>query len=144
MSARKQIPWTRCWRPTAPERLRPALHALVGSHLALSPDNRRFVAAMEELAAERMAQDEPVPLADRDGRLAAIFAGEEASTPPSRPIGDPIFPAALRNYIGQGFEELKWRRLLPGVREHKIERAGRGKANLFLDQSGPDPAGSYP
>ena len=115
--------------------LEPALHALVASHLALSPANRSFVAFLEErLAAAKIAETEPVLLDRRDARLLEIFASSPAA--PLAAEADIVLPAPLRVYLGEGFSDLKWRRLLPGVREHKIERAGRGDASLLWVKAG--------
>jgi len=117
--------------------LEPALHALVASHLALSPVNRSFVAALEQLAASRFDEDEAAALTKGPALLESILAldppllPEEAGEPP-----DPVLPAPLRRYLGARFDAIRWRRLLPGVREHRIERSDRGMSSLFWIKRG--------
>jgi putative transcriptional regulator len=116
--------------------LEPALHALVASHLALNPVNRSFVAALEELAAGRFNDGEAAPLAADPIRLEAILSAEQQTPGEEPPPPDPIFPAPLQRYLGARFEGVRWRRLLPGVREHRIERSGRGASSLLWIKRG--------
>ena len=108
-------------------------HALVASHLLLNPQNRRFVAALEDLAAGEAARVEPRPLSDRDARLSAIFssAGPFSTLPPSS-----VLPAPLLRLVGSEINDLKWRKKLPGVREFKISESDRGEASLLWISGG--------
>jgi putative transcriptional regulator len=115
------------------------LHALVASHLALSPDNRQYVAAFEAMAGESM-ELEPVltgSVADRGRRLAAIFAQDAA---PEQPIpaapADALLPAPLAAYLGQPFDQLRWRTVLPGLKEVKLEDAAGVEASLLWIKAG--------
>ena len=109
--------------------LEPSLHALVASHLALRPDSRAYVSALEDLAAENMANVAPEPLSHREDRLAAIFAQDMAPAP-RRHFGT-ILPSPLRQYLGHELESVRWRTKLPGVKEYRIEDQGRGEASLL-------------
>lgn len=109
--------------------LDPALHVLVESHLELNPRSRGFVAALEDLAADEMERSTPEPLADRERRLDDIFAHDPE--PPTQEGGAADLPSALRRYLGCDLSEIRWKRVLPGVSEHKIERFGRGQATLL-------------
>ena len=108
-------------------------HALVASHLLLNPQNRRFVAALEDLAAGEAARVEPRPLSDRDARLSAIFssASPVSTLPPSS-----VLPAPLLRLVGSEINDLKWRKKLPGVREFKISESDRGEASLLWISGG--------
>jgi putative transcriptional regulator len=139
------------------------LHALVASHLALSPANRAYVAALEGCAAEALEGDgAPTPVAERGRRLAAIFADD--LRPPPALADDPLLPPPLAAYLGRPFEAVRWRTVLPGLREAKLEdsngveasllwiKAGRAmpahthpglEATLVLRGSFADPAGHY-
>jgi putative transcriptional regulator len=111
-----------------------ASHALVASHLVLRPENRRFVTALEELAAEELVNAKAEPLADRDRRLAEIFG--EPPLAGRRPAAPGMLPDPLRQFIGRDLEDLKWRTKIPGVKEYRIEGTGRGEASLLLVKAG--------
>lgn len=113
--------------------LDPATHALVASHLLLKPENRAYVAGLEELACERLIEAPPAPLGDRDACLAAIFAGTPAPSPKS-PTG--LLPAPLLHFVGQDLADVRWRSSLPGVRESRISGNRFGKASLLHVKAG--------
>ena len=103
-------------------------HALVASHLLLNPGNRRFVAALEDLAAGEVSRVEPKPIGDRDARLAAIFA---SSTPLAASPASSVVPAPLLRLVGSDINDLKWRTKVPGVREYRISESDRGEASML-------------
>ena len=103
-------------------------HALVASHLLLNPGNRRFVAALEDLAAGEVSRVEPKPIGDRDARLAAIFA---SSTPLAASPASSVLPAPLLRLVGSDINDLKWRTKVPGVREYRISESDRGEASML-------------
>lgn len=99
------------------------LAALVESHLELKPSSRDFVAAMEMMQGRALDDGAPVALGDRDRRLEAIFAAEAGE--PEAPLpADPVLPAPLRRFLGHGFDAVKWRWLMPGLREWKFGDTG--------------------
>jgi len=108
-------------------------HALVASHLLLSPVNRRFVSALEELAAGEVERLAPSPLSDRDERRAAIFA---SAVPHTVPSSSSVLPAPLLRIVGSDIPDLKWRKKLPGVREYRISESDRGEASLLWIEAG--------
>ena len=118
--------------------LDPARHALVASHLVLSPENRRFVRAVEDYAAAGLLTAEALaPARQRDQRLAAIF--DMAEPAPVRVIPAEqggLLPAPLRRYLGCDMDALGWRFVVPGVREVKIAEAGRGEVSLIHVRAG--------
>lgn len=116
--------------------LDPSLHALVASHLMLKGENRRFVSALEDMAAAELASLAPQPLSGRDARLAAIFGSEPDVSPQPRAVASSILPAPLRHYLGRDLEAIRWRTKLPGVREFRIEDTGRGDASLIWVRAG--------
>jgi putative transcriptional regulator len=111
------------------------MHVLVASHLSLSARNRRYVAALESVAAEAM-EHEPMlaPVAERGRRLAAIFGDDGGSEAPPPPEG--LLPAPLRRYIGMPFDSVRWRNVLPGLREARIEDADGLEASLLWIRAG--------
>lgn len=117
--------------------LSPALHGLVAAHLAIKPDNRGFVGALEDLNAQELEAAMPAGLRNRDSRLAAIF---DTPAPAARPAssGDGIIPAPLADFIGYRLDSVPWRTVLPGIREFHVphaEKAG-GEASLLWIKPG--------
>jgi putative transcriptional regulator len=114
------------------------LHAVVASHLALKTDNRSFVLSMEHLIAEDMAAM-PVSAAtrDRDNRLSAIFDIEMiANSNADDELGASFVPAPLMDYIGRSYDSLKWRTVMPGLREVAFEHAPGCEASLLWIKAG--------
>ena len=117
--------------------LDPSLHALVASHLILKPDSRRFVAALEGLAADEMTRSSPAPLTGRAEKLDAIFQMDpEPPRKPVAPAASSILPPPLRHYLGRDLDAIRWRTKLPGVKEFRIEGTGRGEACLLWVKAG--------
>ncbi|GGK49216.1 ChrR family anti-sigma-E factor [Salinarimonas ramus] len=119
------------------------LHALVATHLAIRPEGRRYVAALEAATAADIERVEPVSIADRDARLAAIFAAGEST--PGEPIrspaasgfhGDDIVPYPLARYLGASLADTPWRTLLPGVKEFRVSDNEDGEATLYWIRGG--------
>lgn len=110
------------------------LHALVGSHLALSGQNRGFVAALEELASQSITEAAPRPLVTRDAMLARIFGAE----PVVRSVlpKDPVFPRPLQQLVGRASRDVPWRFKLPGIKEYKIAETDAGEAVLYWVKAG--------
>ena len=110
--------------------LSPALHGLVAAHLAIKPDNRGFVSALEELNARELEDVAPLALRHRDSRLAAIF---DAPAPRARPASaDPVMPAVLADFIGYRLESVPWRTVLPGIREYHVPHAEKAGVEASL------------
>lgn len=117
--------------------LNPPLHALVGSHLALSPENGGFVAALEQVAGAALAAQAPRPLARRDAMLAHILSQPRSDAPvPDVATVDPVFPAPLLRLIGKGSSDIAWRGRLPGIREYRIAETEAGEAKLYWVRAG--------
>ncbi len=114
------------------------LHAVVASHLALKVDNRSFVSTMENMIAEDMVAI-PVTAAprDRDIRLSAIFEKEKAVPSISDDeLGASFLPAPLMDYIERPYDSLKWRTVMPGLREVTFENAPGCEASLLWIKAG--------
>jgi putative transcriptional regulator len=113
------------------------LHTLVAAHLALKPSSRAFVRALEAANGAAVEAEAPVPLRDRDAKLAAVFAVTPApDSIRTEPPGDAVLPRPITLFLGRGLEEVRWRRLLPGVKEFKIEETDRGEAVLYWIKPG--------
>lgn len=117
-------------------RLPAPLSILVESHLELAPRNRRFVADMELLSGRALDACDPLPLSDRDARLAAIFATPEEPVAAAAPARSHRLPAALCRFLGHDADSLPWKTVLPGFREHKLGEFDGLKASLFWIRSG--------
>ncbi len=112
------------------------MHALVASHLALSPRNRSFVAALEEARASGVVESEPVSLTSRDEALARIFGLEAEDERPAPKATDDVFPAPLRRYLAVEAQNVPWRFMLPGVKQYRVEDSDQGEAVLYWIRAG--------
>jgi putative transcriptional regulator len=111
------------------------LHVLVAGHLALTPRSRAFVRGLEALNGSALEAVDPVPVSDREAMLRAIFA---AAPPESgrAPAGDAVLPDPIARYLGCGLDGIRWRTILPGVKEYKVEKTARGEAVLYWIKPG--------
>src|SRR3712207_3583274 len=98
--------------------LSPPLHVLVACHLAISPENRAFVRSLEAANGVALEGMVPVPVPNRDEKLSSIFAEEAVREPiAAEPMHDDVLPAPLVHYLGSTLSDIRWRMLLPGVKE---------------------------
>lgn len=98
------------------------LALLVASHLTYCPRCRTAVERMELLGGAMIADQAPAGIAAPDrGRVLARLAEEEAPEPTPPVAHDRILPAPLRQVLGTGVDAIRWRFLLPGLSEHRIE-----------------------
>ncbi len=106
-----------------------AAHALVAAHLEISPENRVFVASLEESLAKEFSVDRPCcEIRKREARLDAIFCcDQQAHKAPC----DSDIPRALRHFLGRCVDEMPYRTVLPGIRECRIEGEGGMNAMLY-------------
>jgi putative transcriptional regulator len=123
----------------------PAL--LVATHLALCPQCRARVSALEALGGVLLEELAPAPLGTDclDAVLARLDEPEpQDHRPQPRPAAHPAagggvpprLPEPLRSYAGGDVREISWRRLARGMEEHDLPVAGPGlKARLY--QIGP-------
>jgi len=113
------------------------LHALVASHLAISPKNRAFVADLEVSNGAALAEVEAGPLRDREARLKAIFeGGSDEPIMTRRPSGNGVMPTPLARYLGMEIGDVPWRTLMPGVREFRAEGTMKAGATLYWIKAG--------
>ncbi len=116
-------------------RLSPPLHGLVAAHLAIKPDNRAYVAALEGLIGNEVEAMPEAPIRDREARLAAIFDAVE--TPAARPLETcGVIPGPLLRVMGHSLKDVPWRTKLPGVREFHLKGTGETEASLLWIRPG--------
>lgn len=107
------------------------LQCLVASHLALKPDNRGYVAALEGLCGVALEDIPAGPVRDREAKLAAIFSEESPLPPVASPVRCAIMPPPLATLLGCGVNDIQWRRRLPGIKEYEIRGRGDCEAKLY-------------
>jgi putative transcriptional regulator len=123
------------------------LHALIASHLLLKPDNRAFVAAMEDTLAQEMeaSLQSVTPSEHREKRLAAIFDGKDGKPVYHESDATSLIPAPLAAYLAKPFEDLRWKNVMPGLREVRIEdRAGCEASLLWIKAGRAMPSHTHP
>jgi putative transcriptional regulator len=112
------------------------MSVLVEAHLELSPKSRGFVRDLDAMGGILLNEAPALAVKDRDRRLAAIFDDAAPPAPPARPWrevpADPVFPAAIRRFVGQPFDEVRWTHKLPGLREIKLDRGGAEVSLMWL------------
>lgn len=122
------------------------MSVLVEAHLELSPKGRGFVRDLDALGGILLDEAPRVALKDRDRRLAAIF-DDPAPPPPVQPrrdvAPDPVFPAAIRRFVGRPFAEVRWTSKLPGLREIRLDRDGTEVSLMWLKSGHAVPAHTH-
>jgi putative transcriptional regulator len=70
--------------------------------------------------------------------LSAIFAApdEPAGVLTQSAAGDAVLPDPIARYLGCTLSEIRWRTVLPGVKEYKVEKTERGEAVLYWIKPG--------
>ena len=114
--------------------LPPALHALIGAHLELSPANRAFVHTLEDSLGRTVGEAQAVTIGRRDARLDAIFSTEIAPTP--RRNAPASEPKALRHFLGKSVDDLAFRTILPGVQECRLPVTDDASAMFYKIRPG--------
>lgn len=127
---------------------------LVEAHLELKDESRGFVADLETLAGEALAQTEPQAIGDRGGILERIFASSadvvrfegrsfgnrsfdnRSSDGREIRIDRPRLPSALRDFIGFDLEDVPWRTKMPGFKEYEIGNIDGCQASIFWIRPG--------
>ena len=117
-------------------RLPAPLNVLVESHLELSPQNRRFVADMEALSGRVVETVEPLPVHDRDRKLAEIFALDVLPARRPAPRRSNRLPEAICRFVGHDVDTMPWRTLLPGFKDYKVGEFEGLKTSVFWIRAG--------
>lgn len=102
-----------------------ATSLVVATHLALCPSCRRSVAVADDIGGAML--DELMPSRMSDDALAHVLAlTERPVTEAARPEPAPshagfVFPEPLRRRIGGDLDDVRWKRIGPGVQQFKLE-----------------------
>lgn len=113
------------------------MHALVAGHLELCPRNRAFTSGLEELLGRQIDAIAPVELNARDARLEAIFGDTRSPFMADRAApSDPGLPRSLAALLGRPLDTLRWRMVLPGVGESRIQSEAGTEACFYRIKAG--------
>jgi len=112
---------------------------LVASHLTFCPECRDRVARLEALGGAVLAEGEEVaPSVDcLAGAIARIDAAVTLAAEAAAPVdpGSPL-PSPLRDRMGCGLADIRWRFLLPGLAEHRLDGFGGDQVSLIRARPG--------
>ncbi len=108
---------------------------VLAAHAELCPQCRKQLAETETLGGELLNELEPVEMAadDLSGFWQKLAATPEAINPaPRKTIPEPGIPSVLAPYMEEGLESLRWRSLVPGIKQHVLEGVDSGKGSVRL------------
>ncbi len=116
------------------------MRVLVESHLELKPDSRAVADVLEAMAGNALETMQADDLTDRSGMLQTVLA----SHPPrhqAKPLREetakhPVFPAALRDFIGYDLDGVPWKTRLPGYKSHDLGTIDGVSSSLFWFRPG--------
>lgn len=115
------------------------LAAIVAAHVALCPECRAELRTMEMIGAALLERQPAVERADST-RAAAIFALAagigEAGPAPARPA-ESLVPSPIAARYGIAGDQIRWRRLAPGVWHHRLALSPGVTGDLRLLKIGP-------
>ena len=116
------------------------MRVLVQSHIELKPDSRAVAEVLETMAGRALETIETDDLSDRAGMLEAVLS----SQPPLRqekprradPTGKPVFPEAMRDFLGYDLDQVPWKTRLPGYKSCDLGTIDGVSASLFWFRPG--------
>jgi putative transcriptional regulator len=116
------------------------IEVLVASHVELSASSRELVRGLEGCAGEFLADENPVPLTERDSRINAIFASDSEAVS-FHGIAEPetaagIMPRALHDFIGHSVDTIPWKTKMPGFREYEMADVDGCHVSMFWIKPG--------
>jgi putative transcriptional regulator len=117
------------------------LSVLVTSHLQMKAENRPYVAGLEGIGGAMLDTVDPVPVPDRDRRLAAIVSTAERGEWPE-PLDqasdgmNALLPPALCAYLGRPFDTCRWRTRLPGLQQCVIAKDAAREVSFLRCRAG--------
>lgn len=108
---------------------------VLAAHMEYCPRCRNRKSEAESLGGELLAELPPVEMAA--GGLAQVWeriaAAPAVEVPkPPRPLLDDGMPTILAPYIGGGLDSIRWRSLVPGIRQHVLDGIDSGRGSVRL------------
>jgi putative transcriptional regulator len=110
---------------------------LVASHVSLCPDCQGHVRAFEAIGGALMEQIAPEQVSDHllDATLARL--GEQMRPAAAARAPDIILPTPLHAYLGRDVDQIRWRKLGPGLSEALLPVGNGGyKTSLMRVRAG--------
>ncbi|WNK01120.1 ChrR family anti-sigma-E factor [Thalassospiraceae bacterium LMO-JJ14] len=117
-----------------------ATSLVVATHLALCPSCRRSVAVADDIGGVML--DELMPARMSDDALAHVLAlterplTETARPEPASSHAAVVFPEPLRRRIGGDLDDVRWKRIGPGVQQLKLENPDNASQARLLRIAG--------
>lgn len=121
-------------------------HVLVGSHLEMRRSHATLARSFQDMAGDALASIEPVPMRRPVRCLEEIMRsrspkGLRPSSMEDLPSSNTLptaktLPGMLRAYAGRDLAGIPWRRKLPGLREHVIEKTAGIETSLLWARPG--------
>ena len=109
---------------------------LVAAHLAIKPEKRVFIDALESMAGTSLEMSEPMALSNRDMRLNAIFSAGALPEARARTKTDGVLPGALRDFVGYDVDQIPWKTKMPGYREFPLGEIDGCEAAMLWIKAG--------
>lgn len=110
----------------------------VSTHLALCPESRRRLEALEMTGGALLSEIAPAGeheiSDDQWTQIRALLTQDAGAAPASQTAakpGNPVLPEPLRSYVGGDVDALKWKQLGPGAYHFPIQ-TGDGEAIVRL------------
>ncbi len=110
---------------------------VVAAQAALRKDVRRAVGDYEAVAGALLEDCETREVSPGLRESVLSLLNEESPTDEIRtPAGDSRVPVPLQGFVGNDLEALRWRRVIPGVKDTLLPTLGGGTARLMLVKGG--------
>lgn len=115
---------------------------LIESHLEISPANREWAKNLESAHGIGLSEGEAVVLSDGPKVLEDILSDEAPSwlsewdEVDEDASADDVLPKPLKKHIGKSVDDISWRRVLPGLKEAKVDFGDGIDAKLLWIKAG--------
>ncbi|MEM9122923.1 MAG: ChrR family anti-sigma-E factor [Pseudomonadota bacterium] len=114
---------------------------LVASHLALKPQSRRTVRAVESVGGMLLDLEQSQAIEDERFDLEATLDVLEPRSPnegePAASSVDFVIPEPLAAHVGMGLDQVPWRTVMPGLKEFPLPQfADKSKTKLMRFKAG--------
>ena len=117
----------------------PGLSLLCAAHLALAPESRGFVGAVEEIGGALLADEPETGVAPMDFETLLARIDAEVDHDRKGAAGEQrggLAPAPIESALGMPLEALSWKFRLPGISEHVLEAFEDEKVSLLKARPG--------